>query len=83
VNQYREELVIWDRNKSKGNRLGIIFGCGNLCNGGNDYGDRLAEDDKLRKYIHARLAKASVSRIIERTLKPVTITPRPRPGTLL
>ena len=42
--------------------------------GGNDYGDKLAEDDKIRKYVHARLSKASVSRvIIERTLKLVSI----------
>jgi small subunit ribosomal protein S3 len=43
--------------------------------GGNDYGDKLAEDYKIRKYIHARLSKASVSKvIIERTLKLVTVT---------
>ena len=34
-----------------------------------DYGNKLAEDEKIRKYVlNARLAKASVSRvIIERT----------------
>ena len=58
-----------------GNRLGIIRGWESNWYGGNDYGDRLAEDDKIRKYIHARLSKASVSRvIIERTLKLVTVT---------
>jgi small subunit ribosomal protein S3 len=53
--------------------------------GGNDYGDRLAEDDKIRKYIYVRLAKASVSRvIIERTLKIVTITiTTARPGIII
>jgi small subunit ribosomal protein S3 len=68
-----------------GNRLGIIFGWESMWYGGNDYGDRLAEDDKLRKYIHARLAKASVSRIIiERTLKLVTITiTTARPGIII
>ena len=58
-----------------GNRLGIIRGWESNWYGGNDYGDKLAEDDKIRRYVHARLAKASVSRvIIERTLKLVTIT---------
>ena len=58
-----------------GNRLGIIRGWESNWYGGNDYGDKLAEDDKIRKYIHARLSKASVSRvIIERTLKLVTVT---------
>ena len=53
-----------------GNRLGIIRGWESNWYGGNDYGDKLAEDDKIRKYIFVRLAKASVSRvIIERTLK--------------
>ena len=57
-----------------GNRLGIIRGWESNWYGGNDYGDKLAEDDKIRKYVHARLAKASVSRvIIERTLKLITI----------
>ena len=43
--------------------------------GGKNYGDSLLEDSKIRKYLNARLAKASVSRIvIERTLKLVTIT---------
>ena len=52
-----------------GNRLGIIRGWDSNWYGGKDYGDKLAEDDKIRKYIHARLAKASVSNvIIERTL---------------
>ena len=58
-----------------GNRLGIIRGRESNWYGGNNYGDKLAEDDKIRKYVHARLSKASVSRvIIERTLKLVTIT---------
>ncbi len=68
-----------------GNRLGIIRGWESNWYGGNDYGDRLAEDDKIRKYVHARLAKASVSRIIiERTLKLVTITiTTARPGIII
>ena len=68
-----------------GNRLGIIRGWESNWYGGNDYGDRLAEDDKIRKYVFARLAKASVSRvIIERTLKLVTITiTTARPGIII
>ena len=53
-----------------GIRLGIIRGWDSNWYGGNNYGDKIAEDYKIRKYIHARLAKASVSNvIIERTLK--------------
>ena len=68
-----------------GNRLGIIRGWESMWYGGNDYGDKLAEDDKIRKYIYVRLAKASVSRvIIERTLKIVTITiTTARPGIII
>ncbi|EMY80401.1 30S ribosomal protein S3 [Psychroflexus gondwanensis] len=68
-----------------GNRLGIIKGWESNWYGGNDYGDNLAEDFKIRKYIHARLSKASVSRvIIERTLKLVTVTiTTARPGIII
>ena len=68
-----------------GNRLGIIRGWESNWYGGNDYGDKLAEDQKIRKYVHARLAKASISRvIIERTLKIVTITiTTSRPGIII
>ncbi len=68
-----------------GNRLGIIRGWESNWYGGDDYGDKLAEDDKIRKYIHARLAKASVSRvIIERTLKLITVTiTTARPGIII
>lgn len=68
-----------------GNRLGIIRGWESNWYGGNDYGDKLAEDDKIRRYIHARLSKASVSRIIiERTLKLVTVTiTSARPGIII
>lgn len=68
-----------------GNRLGIIKGWESNWYGGNDYGDNIAEDDKIRKYIHARLSKASVSRvIIERTLRLVTVTiTTARPGIII
>ena len=68
-----------------GNRLGIIRGWDSNWYGGNDYGDKIAEDYKIRKYIHARLTKASVSKIIiERTLKLVTVTiTTARPGIII
>ena len=68
-----------------GNRLGIIRGWDSNWYGGNDYGDKIAEDDKIRKYVRARLFKASVSRvIIERTLKLVTVTiTTARPGIII
>ena len=68
-----------------GNRLGIIRGWDSNWYGGNDYGDKIAEDAKIRKYIHARLSKASVSKIIiERTLKLVTVTiTTARPGIII
>ena len=67
------------------NRLGIIKGWDSNWYGGNDYGDKLLEDSKIRKYLNARLAKASISRIIiERTLKLVTITVfTARPGIII
>ena len=68
-----------------GNRLGIIRGWDSAWYGGKDFGDKIAEDSKIRKYINARLAKASVSKvIIERTLKLVTITIcSARPGIII
>lgn len=68
-----------------GNRLGIIRGWESNWYGGNDYGNKIAEDDKIRKYVHVRLSKASVSRvIIERTLKLVTVTiTTARPGIII
>lgn len=68
-----------------GNRLGFIRGWDSNWYGGRDYGDKIAEDDKIRKYLYARLSKASVSRIIiERTLRLVTITiTTSRPGIII
>ena len=68
-----------------GNRLGYIRGWESNWFGGNDFGDKLAEDDKIRKYLKVRLVKASISRIaIERTLKVVTITIHTsRPGIII
>ena len=67
------------------NRLGIIRGWDSNWFGGSNFGDRILEDSKLRKYLDARLAKASVSRIvIERTPKLITITVcTARPGIII
>ena len=67
------------------NRLGIIRGWDSNWFGGKNFGDNLAEDLKIRKYLNERLAKASVSLIvIERTLKLVTITIcTARPGIVI
>ncbi|MFW5755136.1 MAG: 30S ribosomal protein S3 [Tangfeifania sp.] len=67
------------------NRLGYIKGWDSNWFGGDDYGDKLTEDHKIREYLNARLAKASISRIvIERTLKLITITVHTsRPGIII
>ncbi|MBO5616491.1 MAG: 30S ribosomal protein S3 [Prevotella sp.] len=67
------------------NRLGIVRGWDSNWFGGKSFGDNLVEDQKIRKYLNERLAKASVSRIvIERTLKRVTITIcTARPGIVI
>ncbi|MBL6591978.1 MAG: 30S ribosomal protein S3 [Flavobacteriaceae bacterium] len=68
-----------------GNRLGIIRGWESNWYGGKKFGNLIAEDDKIRKYVFTRLAKASISRvIIERTLKLLTITiTTARPGIII
>jgi len=68
-----------------GNRLGIIRGWDSNWYGGKNYADKLAEDEKIRTYLMARLAKGGVSRIIiERTLKLITVTINTaRPGTVI
>jgi len=67
------------------NRLGYIKGWDSNWFGGDDYGEKLTEDQKIREYLNARLAKASISRIvIERTLKLITITVHTsRPGIII
>lgn len=45
------------------NRLGVIRGWDSNWFGGKNFGDNLVEDQKIRKYLNERLAKASVSRI--------------------
>ena len=67
------------------NRLGFINGWDSNWFGGKDFGDKLLEDQKIREYLNARLAKASISKIIiERTLKLITITVHTaRPGIII
>ena len=68
-----------------GIRLGIIKGWDSNWFGGHNYADKLVEDDKIRTYLKARLAKGSISKIvIERTLKLVTVTINTaRPGIII
>ena len=65
------------------NRLGIIRGWDSNWYG--DYPTRILEDSKIREYLNARLAKASLSKIvIERTLKLITVTIHTaRPGIII
>lgn len=49
------------------NRLGVIRGWDSNWFGGKNFGDNLVEDQKIRKYLNERLAKASISRIIIET----------------
>ncbi|MBS4055832.1 MAG: 30S ribosomal protein S3 [Bacteroidetes bacterium] len=68
-----------------GLRLGIIKGWDSNWYGGNDFSGKLVEDDKIRKYLNARLGKAGISKInIERSLKLVTVTiSTARPGMII
>ncbi|MDP4186498.1 MAG: 30S ribosomal protein S3 [Bacteroidota bacterium] len=67
------------------NRLGLIKGWDSNWYGGRDYSSKLVEDAKIREYLNARLAKASISKIIiERTLKLITVTVNTaRPGIII
>lgn len=67
------------------NRLGFIRGWDSNWFGGRDYSDKIKEDHAIRRYLNARLSKASVARIvIERTLKLVTVTIQTaRPGVII
>src|SRR3972149_7616589 len=68
-----------------GNRLGIIKGWDSNWYGGKDFSGKLVEDTRIREYLNARLAKASISKIIiERTLKMITVTINTaRPGIII
>lgn len=67
------------------NRLGIIKGWDSNWYGGADIPQKLVEDNRIRKYLMARLAKSGVSRVvIERTVKLITVTIHTaRPGMII
>lgn len=68
-----------------GLRLGIIRGWDSNWYGGSNYGDKIKEDEIIRKYLNVRLAKGGVAKIvIERTLKLITVTIHTaRPGIVI
>ena len=68
-----------------GLRLGIIKGWDSNWYGGKDFADKLLEDQKIRKYVYARIPKGGISKvIIERTLKRITLTIHTaRPGVVI
>ena len=68
-----------------GLRLGIVRGWDSNWFGGKKFADKIVEDDKIRRYLNARLFKAGIAKIyIERTLKLVTVTINTaRPGLII
>lgn len=68
-----------------GLRLGIVRGWESNWYGGKDFSEKLVEDERIRKYIHARIPKGGISKIvIERTLKRITLTIyTARPGVVI
>lgn len=65
--------------------LGVIKGWDSNWYGGKTTADKLFEDDKIRRYLKARITKGGISKIvIERTLKRITITIHTsRPGIVI
>lgn len=68
-----------------GLRLGIIRGWDSNWYGGKNFAGKIVEDDKIRKYLNVKFAKAGIAKIyIERTLKLVTVTiSAARPGLII
>ncbi len=68
-----------------GFRLGIVKGWDSSWYGGKEFADKLVEDQKIRKYISARIPKGAIARVvIERTLKRITLTIHTaRPGIVI
>ncbi|MBL7850177.1 MAG: 30S ribosomal protein S3 [Cyclobacteriaceae bacterium] len=68
-----------------GLRLGIIRGWDSNWFGGKEFSDKLVEDQKIRKYIDARIQKGGISKVvIERTIKRITLTIHTaRPGVVI
>ena len=69
-----------------GLRLGYIRGWdSNWFASKKDFSEKLMEDQKIRKYLEARMAKGGISRIvIERTIKRITLTIHTaKPGVII
>src|SRR6478735_4619737 len=68
-----------------GFRLGIVRGWDSNWFGGNTFSDKLVEDQKIRKYVDARIQKGGIAKVvIERTLKRITLTIHTaRPGVVI
>lgn len=68
-----------------GNRLGIIRGWESNWFGGRDIAEKVVQDEKIRKYLQARIEKGGIAHmVIERTLKRVTVTIQTsRPGIII
>lgn len=68
-----------------GNRLGIIKGWESSWFGGKDFADKVVQDEKIRVYLHARIRRGGIAKIvIERTLKRITVTMHTsRPGIII
>src|SRR5210317_2071288 len=68
-----------------GLRLGIIRGWESNWFGGKEFGEKLAEDNKIRQYLRARIPRGGISKIlIERMLKRIIITVHTsRPGIVI
>ncbi len=68
-----------------GFRLGIIRGWDSSWFGGKTFSDKLVEDQKIRKYVDARIPKGGIAKVvIERTLKRITLTIHTaRPGVVI
>jgi small subunit ribosomal protein S3 len=68
-----------------GFRLGIVRGWDSNWYGGDTFSEKLVEDQKIRKYVFARIPKGGISKIIiERTLKRITLTVHTaRPGVVI
>lgn len=68
-----------------GFRLGVVKGWDSNWYGGKTFSDKLIEDERIRKYVSARIPKGGISKIvIERTLKRITLTINTaRPGVVI
>ncbi|MFT5513892.1 MAG: small subunit ribosomal protein S3 [Bacteroidia bacterium] len=66
-------------------RLGIVRGWESNWFGGDTFAEKLAEDDKIRRYIAVRIPRGGISKVlIERTLKRIIITVHTaRPGIVI